>query len=165
MKLLILQSVPEKKESRYPMSPSPEESHLVSLLLRRWRAVARVLVRLLELRGRPGPGLEGGGGGAGVRRREVPRQLAGLQLHVAAGELVRLLRPARGRHVLHVGVVLLLLVRRVPRRVQLRVRARAGRGGPGVASRAAGTVASLKQIILNIGNIDTPLQEALVVKA
>ena len=149
------------------MSPSPEESHLVSLLLRRWRAVARVLVRLLELRGRPGPGLEGGGGGggAGLRRREVPRQLAGLQLHVAAGELVRLLRPARGRHVLHVGVVLLLLVRRVPRRVQLRVRARAGRGGPGVASRAAGTVASLKQIILNIGYIDTPLQEALVVKA
>ena len=137
-------------------------SHLVSLLLRRGRAVARVLVRLLELRGRPGPGLEGGGGG--VRRREVPRQLAGLQLHVAAGELVGLLRPARGRHVLHVGVVLLLLVGRVPRRVQLRVRARAGRGGPGVASRAAGTVASLQQIILNIGNIDTPLQ-ALVVKA
>ena len=137
-------------------------SHLVSLLLRRGRAVARVLVRLLELRGRPGPGLEGGGGG--VRRREVPRQLAGLQLHVAAGELVRLLRPARRRHVLHVGVVLLLLVGRVPRRVQLRVRARAGRGGAGVASRAAGTVASLQQIILNIGNIDTPLQ-ALVVKA
>ena len=162
MKLLTLQSVPEKKESRYPMSPSHEMSHLVSLLLRRGRAVARVLVRLLELRGRPGPGLEGGGGG--VRRREVPRQLAGLQLHVAAGELVRLLRPARGRHVLHVGVVLLLLVGRVPRRVQLRVRARAGRGGPGVASRAAGTVASLQQIILNIGNIDTPLQ-ALVVKA
>ena len=85
-----------------------------------------------------------------------PLSVVLLELHGVLGVVL-------GR-LLHVGVVLLLLVGRVPRRVQLRVRARAGRGGPGVASRAAGTVASLEQIILNIGNIDTPLQ-ALVVKA